>query len=115
MSSIAGLKARPFEEQVRIIELLAKRNVHLFEEIQSLFEIRSEDRVFQILVSDDRLKMLQTALLAVVAADIVTIPDKRAREPYRWRLEKLCDHFGIDERDVTKMLRHASFIENLLE
>ena len=108
------LKARPFQEQIRTIELLTEQNLDLFERIRPLLEDRSEDSVFHLSMSADRHKVVRVALLAVVAADIVTIPDQGARAPYRRRLEELCKHFAIDVRDLAVMVRYASQVESFL-
>jgi len=42
------LKSKPFQEQVRTIELLTKQNVDLFERLRPLLEDRSEDSIFHI-------------------------------------------------------------------
>lgn len=108
------LKAKPFQEQIRTIELLTEQNLDLFERIRPLLEDRSEDSVFHISVSADHHKVVRVALLSVVAAGITTIPDQGAREPYRRKLEKLCNHFAIDVRDIAVMVRYASQIESSL-
>jgi len=108
------LKAKPFQEQVRTIELLTKQNVDLFERIRPLLEDRAEDSVFHISISADGHKVVRVALLAVVDADIATIPDRGARAPYRRRLDQLCNHFGIDLKDLAVMVRYASQIESFL-
>jgi hypothetical protein len=108
------LKIKPFQEQIRTIELLTEQNVDLFERIRPLLEDRSEDSVFHMSVSADHHKVVRVALLAVVAADIATIPDQVARAPYRRRLDQLCNHFGIDLEDLAGMGRYASQIEGFL-
>ena len=108
------LKAKPFQEQIRTIELLTEQNVDLFEGIRPLLEDRSEDSIFYISVSADRHKVVRVALLAVVDADIATIPDRGARAPYRRRLDELCKHFAIDDRDLAVTVRYASQIESFL-
>jgi hypothetical protein len=108
------LKSKPFQEQVRTIELLTEKNLDLFERIRYLLEDRSEDSVFQVSVSTDRCKIVRVALLAVVAADIITIPDQFAREPYRHNLDELCSHFAIDDRDLEVMIQYVSHIEDFL-
>ena len=113
--TLQTLKAKPFQEQIRTIELLTEQNLDLFERIRPLAEGRSEDSVFQTRISGDRHKVVRIALLAVVAADITTIPDQDAREPYRRKLDDLCNHFAIDIRDVTNMTQYTSEIESFLE
>jgi len=108
------LKAKPFQEQVRTIELLTEQNLDLFERIRPLLEDRSEDSILQISISTDRHKVVQVALLAVVAADITTIPDQGVREPYRRKLDELCRHFAIDPEDLRLIVRYASQIEGFL-
>jgi|GEM_PF-6585486 len=108
------LKAKPFQEQVRTIERLAEQNLDLFERIRPLLEDRSEDSIFHISVSADRHKVMQVALLAIVAADIAVILNQGARAPYRRRLDELCKHFAIDVRDLAVMVRYASEIESFL-
>jgi len=112
--TLQTLKAKPFQEQIRTIELLTEQNMDLFERIRPLLEDRSEDSIFHISVSADRHKVVRVALLAVVDADIATIPDRGARAPYRRRLDELCKHFAIDVRDLTMRARYASQIESLL-
>lgn len=113
--TLQTLKAKPFQEQIRTIELLTEQNLDLFERIRPLAEGRSEDSVFQTRISGDRQKVVRVALLAVVAADITTIPDQGAREPYHRKLDDLCNHFAIDIRDVTNMTQYTSEIESFLE
>lgn len=113
--TLQTLKAKPFQEQIRTIELLTEQNLDLFERIRPLAEGRSEDSVFQTRISGDRHKVVRIALLAVVAADITTIPDQDAREPYRRKLDDLCNHFAIDIRDVTNMTQYTTEIESFLE
>jgi len=108
------LKAKPFQEQIRTIELLTEQNLDLFERIRPLLGNRFEDSIFHISVSADRHKVVRVALLAVMAADIATIPDQGARVPYRRRLDELCKHFAIDIRDIEAMVRYASQIESFL-
>ena len=108
------LKAKPFQEQIRTIELLTEQNMDLFERIRPLLEDRSEDSIFHMSVSADHHKVVRAALLAVVAADIATIPDQATRAPYRRRLDQLCKHFAIDVRDLEVMVRYASQIESSL-
>lgn len=112
--TLQTLKSKPIEEQVRTIEKLTDHYLSLYERIRPLLEDRSEDSVFHISVSSDRRKVVRIVLLAVVAADITTIPDRRARAPYGRRLDKLCEHFSVDVRDVNEMTRHVSWIEDLL-
>ena len=113
--TLQTLKAKPFQEQIRTIELLTEQNLDLFERIRPLAEGRSESSVFQVSISADRHKVVRIALLAVVAADITTIPDQGAREPYRRKLDDLCNYFAIDIRDVTNMTQYTSEIESFLE
>jgi hypothetical protein len=108
------LKSKPFQEQIRTIELLTEQNLDLFERIRPLLEDRSEDSIFHISVSADRHKVLRAALLAVVAADIATIPDQVARASYRRTLDELCKHFAVDLKDLAVMVRYASQIESFL-
>jgi len=112
--TLRTLKAKLFQEQIGTIELLTEQNLDLFKKIRPLLEDRSEDSGFHISVSADRHKVVRAALLAVVAADIATIPDQVARAPYRRRLDELCDHFAIDLKDLTVMVRYASQIESFL-
>ena len=112
--TLRTLKSTPLQEQIRTIELLTEQNLDLFERIRPLLEDRSEDSVFHISVSANRHKVVQVALLAVVAADIATIPDQGAREPYRRKLDELCKHFAIDVRDLALMVRYASQVEGFL-
>jgi hypothetical protein len=108
------LKSKPFQEQIRTMELLTEQNVDLVERIRPLLEDRSEDSVFHMSVSADHHKVVRVALLAVVAADIATIPDQGARAPYRRRLDELCKYFAIDVRDLAVMVQYASQIESFL-
>ena len=108
------LKSKPFQEQVRTIELLTKQNVDLFERLRPLLEDRSEDSILHISVSAHHHKVVRVALLAVVAADIAVILNQGAREPYRRKLDQLCKHFGIDVRDLAVTVRYASRIESFL-
>jgi hypothetical protein len=108
------LKARPFEEQIHTIEQLTEHNLDLYEEIRSLLETHSENSVIHLFVSTDRCKVIQVALLAIVAVDITTIPDQLTRSPFSYDLDRLCAHFAIDAKDLSLMVRHASDIENLL-
>lgn len=113
-STLHTLKARPFQEQIRIIERLTEQNLDLYEEIRFLLEACSEDSVIRISVSGNRHKVVRVALLAVVAVEIVTIPDQLARKPYEDRLEELCSYFAIDSRDLSVMIQYASQIEGSL-
>jgi len=108
------LKSKPCQEQICTIDRLTELNLDLFERVRPLFEDRSEDSIFHRSVSADRHKVVRVALLAVVAADIATIPDQGARKPYRRKLDQLCNHFGIDLKDLAVMVRYASQIESFL-
>jgi len=108
------LKSKPFQEQICTIDRLTELNLDLFERVRPLFEDHSEDSIFHMSVSADRHKVVRVALLAVVDADIATIPDRGARAPYRRRLDELCKHFAIDDRDLAVTVRYASQIESFL-
>lgn len=108
------LKAKLLQEQIRVIELLTEQNLDLFDRIHSLLEDRSEDSILHISVSADRYRVVRVALLAFVTADITTIPDQGAREPYHRKLDELCRHFAIDTEDLRLMVRYASQIEGFL-
>lgn len=112
--TLQTLKAEPFQEQIRTIERLTEQNLDLFEKIRPLLEDRSEDSIFHISISTDCYKVVRVALLAVVAADITTIPEQGAHEPYRRKLEELCRHFAIDAEDIQVMVRYTSQIEGFL-
>jgi len=112
--TLRTLKAKPFQEQIRTIERLTEQNLDLFGKIRPLLEDRSEDSIFHISISTDCYKVVRVALLAVVDADIATIPDRGARAPYRRRLDELCKHFAIHVRDLAVMVRYASEIESFL-
>jgi hypothetical protein len=113
--TLQTLKAKSFQDQVHAIELLAKRNLDLFEKIRSLVEDYPPGSIFQIYLLADSLKTVQIALMAVIADDITTIPDQDAREPYRRRLEQLCTHFGVEARDLEIMLHYTPFIKDFLK
>jgi len=53
------LKAKPFQEQIRTIELLTEQNLDLFERIRPLLGNRFEDSIFHISVSTDRHKVVR--------------------------------------------------------
>jgi len=112
--TLQTLKAKPLEEQIRTVELLTERNLDLFERVRTLLESSSPDSVFHTSIAADRHKVVRIALLAIVAADIATVPDQSSRAPYRRSLEKLCSHFGIDIADLAVMARYTSQIENFL-
>lgn len=113
--TLQTLKAKPFQQQIRTIELLTQQNLDLFERIRALLEERSENSIFHISISADREKVVRVALLALVAVDIATIPAQGARETYRRRLDELCNHFAIDVKDVTDVSDHASQLQGFLE
>jgi hypothetical protein len=114
LSLLRTLKARPFEEQIQMIEQLTEHSLDLYEEIRSLLETHSENRIIHLFVSTDRHKVVQVALLAIVAADLTTIPDQLTRSPFHYDRDRLCAHYAIDAKDLSLMVRHASHIENLL-
>lgn len=114
LSALYTLKSKPFQEQIRTIELLTAQNLDLFERIRSWSEDHAEDRIFHTSISDHPRQVVRAALLAVVAADIASVPDHGAREPYRRQLDRLCNHFAINSADLTTMVRYASQIEDFL-
>jgi len=111
---LSTLKAKCLQEQIETIERLAERSLDLAEKMRALFEVRSESSIFRVSLVPDSQKIVQAALLAVVAADIATLPNQGIREPYYSRLDQLCLHFGIDPSDLSMMIRHASYIESLV-
>lgn len=113
--TLTTLKSRPFEEQVDTIELVTAENLDLFDRLKLLLRGGSDDRVLQVTLSNDREKVVRVALLAVMAADIVSLPDARRRAPYEVRLMELCQHFDVDYRDVVIMVGHGRAIEKMLE
>ena len=112
--TLRTLKAKCLREQIETIERLAERNLDLAEKMRALFEARSESSIFHVSLVLDSRKIVQVALLAVVADDIATLPNQGIRKPYHSRLDQLCLHFGIDPSDLSMMIRHASYIESLV-
>lgn len=114
LAALQRLKSAPLQQQVRTIELLTEQNVDRFDAIKARLGTRSEDSIFQLTVSGDRQKVVRIAFLAVVAADIATVPHPVTRRRYIVLLEALCRQFHIDYDDVVRAQPHGSAIEDIL-
>ena len=114
LGKLQTLKREPLAEQARTIELLAEQNLDVFDEVESLLASASDDSIFWMRVSEDREKVVRAALLAVLAADIATIPEWSSRAPYGKRLERLCQHFGVAYDDVVALVAHTTALERML-
>lgn len=115
VGTLRTLKARPLQEQVETIEALAERNLALFDAVKSEICPRPEHSVVRVSLVTDKTRVVRAALLAVMAADIGTIPDGRRRTAYLQRLEQICERLGVAYADVVTLARHTSALEEMLE
>lgn len=109
------LQAESFKEQVRTIDRLAAQNPRLSEEIRCLLTADSESPGLRSSTLSDEGKLASSALLAVVAADMATVPHKTSREKHRQDLLRLCQHYGIPVGDVITLSVYAAQVENTME
>lgn len=112
--TLRTLKSKSIQEQVRAVNDLAKQNLDLYDAIESLFTARSEDSMFQFVVSGDRHRVVCAALLAVVAADITIVPHEPARQRHQNRLKEVCKHLSIDYNDIRIILPWVARIGEIL-
>jgi len=114
LAKLQALKHEPLAEQVRTIELLAQQNLDLFDEVERLVASGSDDSIFCVHVSEDREKVVLAALLAVLAADIATIPGGPSRTRHMGRLKEMCRLFDLEYEDVVSLAANASALETAL-
>jgi len=112
-NALITLKAKPLEMQIEIIESLSKQNFELGDKVRQLIEHEFRLSIFEVKVKDT-FRLATVALLAIVGADITTIPAQPAREPYQHTFKKLCEHFKVDLADVLLVSRYVSQIEKML-
>ena len=112
--TLETLKSRTLSDQAETIAALAGRNLDLYEHLQPLLSQDSEDSIYRVAVSPDQDKVVRLALLAVVAADIASVPDSPTRRTYLRRLCKLCRHLAVEYNDVVALQRHVAQIQDML-
>ena len=108
-------KSRPVAQQVQCIRLLARENLDLFDAVCTLLHRRVDANIFKVSSPCDRESLLRCALLAVVAGDIASMPNRYSRARHRKRLSQVCEHLDVAFDDVLVMQAHVSDLERLLE
>ena len=115
LAKLRTLKAASLKEQARIIQLLAERNLDLYDTLAAMVRGRGDDRIFSTRVSGDRQKVVLAALLTVLASDIATLPGEPSRERHLSRLKELCSAFDIEYDDVLLLHHHIHALAVLLD
>lgn len=108
------LKGKDLAEQVRTIEVLARQNLDLFDEVKPLLGSEPDAVVASTRGIADRQAVVRAALLAVVASDITNIPDGHTRARHVERLRRLCRRLGVRYEQVVTLAGQASALETAL-
>ena len=111
LAKLRTLKAASLKEQARIIQLLAERNLDLYDTLAAIVREQGDDRIFSTRVSGDRQKVVLAALLAVLASDIATVPGGPSRERHVRCLKTLCRALDIEYDDVLLLHHHIGVLE----
>ena len=113
LEELRTLKGASLGEQARIIQLLAERNLDLYEALAGIVRDHPEDGLFSAWVSGDRERVVLAALLAILGADIASLPCSIHRTRGKQNLTALCCHLHVQLHDVLFLVGRASQLEIL--
>lgn len=107
------LKGASLKEQARTIQALAERNLDLYDALAGIVRECPEDGLFSAWVSGDRERVVLAALLAILGADIASLPCSIHRTRGKQNLTALCCHLHVQLHDVLFLVGRASQLEIL--
>lgn len=114
LGKLQTLKSEPLAQQVCTIEQLAEHNLDVFDDVERIAPRPAQERIFRTYLSNDREKVVRTALVAVLAADVATLPGGPSRGRHVKRLKELSDRLAVSYEEVVFLAGHASALESLL-
>jgi hypothetical protein len=106
-----GLKSKAISEQIAVVESLSQELLDEYTRIQSVLEDTIGGVVLRVTFTGERVQLVQLAILALVAADIATVPVQATRSAYYRRLHETAGHFGIEKQDLDLMLTPSTVIQ----
>ena len=114
LGKLQSLKSEALAQQVCTIEQLAEHNLDVFDDVERIVPRPAEERIFRTYLSNDRDKVVRTALGAVLAADVATVPGGPSRGRHVKRLRELSERLAVSYEDVLFLAGRASALESLL-
>lgn len=109
------LKVHDKKTQIAEIDRLSIRFQNLAVAIYALIEKSFNGKLFVVHFLGDKIQLVRLALLAIVATDMTSIPDRESRERYFEKLDALGDHFGISRKDILLVMSLVSAFEELFQ
>lgn len=109
------LKSENTDVQTRTIAILSQTHLHLYNEIITLIQTKISGDLLRLDFFGTPDQLVQLAMLTIVAADILTIPDHDSQISYHDTLHNTLSHFGLSETDVCLMISISSRLEIIFE